>query len=200
VIELHGEIDPGRPLLVVAVAEEAEALRQLGLPLLITGAGKVNAAIATASALADRLPACVVNLGTAGALVNGLDGIHEIGTVIQHDLDDASLRELTGRTFGPPVEIGSGPTLATGDVFVSDPQLRAGLAERAQLVDMEGYGVARAATARGVEVRLVKHVSDGSDGDAHRSWREAVAACADELAAWASAELLPPEGNPAATA
>lgn len=188
-IERQGAIEPNLPLLVVAVSEEAEHMRSLGLPLLITGAGKVNAAIATATVLAAERPACVVNLGTAGALVDGLAGIHEVGTVIQHDLDDTSLKALTGRSFGPTVELGDGPVLATGDVFVSDPVVRAGLAESAQLVDMEGYGVARAAIAAEVPVRLIKHVSDGSDDDAERSWKETIGACAAALALWAEAEL-----------
>ena len=43
---------------------------------------------------------------------------------------------------------GSEIVLATGDVFVTDPAVRDRLAERAHLVDMEGYAVAYAARAR----------------------------------------------------
>ena len=53
--------------------------------------------------------------------------------------------------------------LATGDVFVTDPLVRARLAEVASLVDMEGYAVAYACRQFGVPVRLVKHVSDDAD-------------------------------------
>src|SRR3712207_8189119 len=40
------------------------------------------------------------------------------------------------------------------------------LAQRAHLVDMEGYAVAYAASELGVPVRLVKHVSDNADDSA----------------------------------
>lgn len=188
-VERHGRIDSDAPLLVVALDEEAEHLHRLGLPILVTGAGKVNAAIATARVVATERPSSVINLGTAGALIAGLEGIHEVGTAIQHDLDDESLHALTGRTFGPPVELGEGPTLATGDVFVNDGKVREQLALRAQLVDMEGYGVARAALAAQLPVRLVKLVSDGADGDAATSWKESIADCAELLADWAAREL-----------
>ena len=48
---LSGEITPDRPLLVMAVKEEAQCYDG-DLPLLLTGMGKVNAAIALASVLA----------------------------------------------------------------------------------------------------------------------------------------------------
>ena len=189
-MELHGEIAPEAPLIVVAVHEESEPLKPLGLPMLITGAGKVNAAVATATMLSTVKPTEVVNLGTAGALVDGLSGTHQIGGVVQHDLDDEALLALTGISFGPPISLGEGPILATGDVFVSDPQLRAVLARDAQLVDMEGYGIARAAAAAGVPVRLIKTVSDSSDDAAARSWKDTVAECAEQLAEWARLHLV----------
>ena len=190
-MKLHGTIDPHLPLLVVAVNEEADHLHNLGFPVLVTGAGKVNASVATAVTIATNTPAMVINMGTAGALVDGLDGIHEVGGVIQHDLDDAALIALTGVSFGPPIELGEGPTLATGDVFVSDPALRAALAERAHLVDMEGYAVAKAAAAAGVPARLVKAISDSGDHAAATSWKDSVAECAHALAEWATQNITP---------
>ena len=188
-MEMIGEIDPQRPLLVVAVHEEAEHLTDLDLPCIVTGAGKVNAAVATAWALRERRPGEVVNLGTAGGLRDGLDGIHVIGTVIQHDLDDAALIALTGRSFSPAIELGQGPILATGDRFVADSNTRDALAEHAELVDMEGYGVAHAGAIAGVPVRLVKLVSDRSDEDALKTWAQTIGDCADELAVWARDNL-----------
>jgi adenosylhomocysteine nucleosidase len=132
-----------------------------------------------------------VNLGTAGALHDGMTGTHVIGTVMQHDLDDAALFALSGLHFGEAVQLAeSGPRLATGDVFVSHDQTRARLASHADLVDMEGYAIARAAIAAGVPVTLVKQVSDNAGEGAGRSWRETVDDCAEVLGAWAREHLL----------
>jgi adenosylhomocysteine nucleosidase len=144
--------------------------------VLVTGAGKVNAAVATAAGCRQWRPALVVNVGTAGALRSGLSGLYEVGEVRQHDLDDAALHALTGRHFGPPIALGAGPVLVTGDVFVAGGSVRERLrAAGADLVDMEGYAVARAAVTLGVPVRLVKHVTDTADEGAARDWAASVA-------------------------
>jgi len=188
-MELFGEIKPDRALLVVALREEGEHLHDLGLPILVTGAGKVRAAAATARALADQEPAEVINLGTAGALKDGLEGIHVVGRVVQHDFDGEAIFELTGEHFGAPLELGAGPELATGDRFVANPELRDRLAKLADLADMEGYAVAAAAQSAGVPVRLVKIVSDDGTEHAARSWSDSMAACAEALAAWVGREV-----------
>lgn len=182
---LTGIVSPDRPLIVVALPEEAAHL-DTGHPVLLTGVGKVCAALAVTRVLAAGvLPREIVNLGTAGALRPGLAGIHEISRVVQHDFDTATIRTLTGRVFGGPLELaGAGPVLATGDVFVSDPALRAALAEQADLVDMEGYAVAAAAAEYGVPVRMIKQVSDEADDAAVTGWAESVDACARILAGW----------------
>ncbi|BAU88196.1 5-methylthioadenosine nucleosidase [Streptomyces laurentii] len=188
-MELTGEIKPGRPLLVLAVKEEAQHLRT-DLPMLLTGMGKVNAATALATVLArGPHPSEVVNLGTAGALRPGWTGTHVVGTVIQHDLDSRLLARLTGEQYGAPLTLpgGSDVVLATGDMFISDDEARERLAARAALVDMEGYALASVAAQAGVPLRVVKHVSDEAGEGADRTWRESVAECARHLAAWAEA-------------
>ncbi|WP_280726285.1 nucleosidase [Kitasatospora sp. MAA4] len=185
-MQLTGTVAPDRPLLVLAVAEEAAHL-DTDLPVLLTGMGKVNATAALASVLArGPLPSEVVNLGTAGALRPGLQGrVHEIGTVIEHDLDAALLTSLTGHHVGGPLTLAAeGVTLATGDLFVSDPAARDRLAELADLVDMEGYALASVARRADVPVRLVKYVSDEAGEGAARAWRDAVDDCAKVLAGW----------------
>ncbi|MFE0702363.1 nucleosidase [Streptomyces sp. NPDC058872] len=188
-MELLGEITAGRPLLVLAVKEEAQFL-DTDLPVLLTGMGKVNAATALATALGrGPRPSGVVNLGTAGALRSGWTGTHVVGTVVQHDLDGELLATLTGETYGAPLVLpdGGDVVLATGDAFISDEAARARLAERAPLVDMEGYALATAAELAGVPLRIVKHVSDEAGDGAARTWRESVAECARALADWAEA-------------
>ncbi|MFJ2578953.1 nucleosidase [Kitasatospora aureofaciens] len=189
-MRLLGTITPDRPLLVVAVREEAAHLDDR-LPVLLTGIGKINAAAALATVLAQgEKPAEVINLGTAGALRPGWEGTHHVTQVIQHDLDSPALLALTGRSYGAPLVIakGDGPILATGDLFVSDPAARDRLAEHADLVDMEGYAVATVALRAGVPVRLVKHVSDEAGAGAVHTWQESVDTCARHLADWVAAQ------------
>ncbi|MER6399490.1 MULTISPECIES: nucleosidase [unclassified Kitasatospora] len=185
-MRLLGTISADRPLLVVAVREEAAYLGDR-LPVLLTGIGKVNATAALATVLArGEHPSEVVNLGTAGALRSGWAGTHTVVQVIQHDLDSPALLELTGRTYGAPLMVGKGdgPVLATGDQFVSGAAARDRLAEHADLVDMEGYAVATVAHRAGLPVRLVKHVSDEAGEGAVHSWRESVDDCARHLGDW----------------
>lgn len=190
-MRLHRTISDDRPLLVVAIEAEATHLHITELPVLVTGMGKVNAATAVAMILGQQSPSRVVNLGTAGALADGMFGTHVIGTVVQHDLDDAALFTLSGLHFGAPIAVGEGGvTLATGDAFISDAATRSRLAQVADLVDMEGYAVAAAATNAGVPVTLVKRVSDSADDGAVRSWRESVDDCAEHLGAWVRENLL----------
>ncbi|MFF2161573.1 nucleosidase [Streptomyces sp. NPDC058175] len=190
-MELIGEITAGRPLLVLAVKEEAQFL-DTDLPVLLTGMGKVNAATRLATVLArGPHPSGIVNLGTAGALRPGWTGTHVIGSVLQHDLDNAVLASLTGEIYGAPIDLPDhgGPVLATGDSFISDEAARARLAAHAPLVDMEGYALASAAQQAGVPLRIVKHVSDEAGDGAARTWRETVADCARVLADWATLNL-----------
>jgi adenosylhomocysteine nucleosidase len=190
-MQLRGSVLPDLPLLVVALDEEAAGLDDR-LPVLVTGPGKVCAATAVASTLAAGRPSAVINIGTAGALRSGLDGIHDIATVIQHDFDDDAIAALLGRRYGAPIELRGdavGLTLATGDRFVSGGDLRDRLAFHADLVDMEGYAVAAAARAAGVPVRLVKLVSDEADEDAGSTWASTVADHARTLADWVQAHL-----------
>ena len=123
---LHRDIRPDRPLLVVALEEEAVHLHVHELPILVTGVGKVNAAIAVSTILGAHRPSSIVNLGTAGALRDGVTGTHVISTVIQHDLNDAAIYDLVGIHFGAPMEFeaGDGTVLATGDRFISKPEVR----------------------------------------------------------------------------
>lgn len=187
---LHGDISLDVPLIVVAVEEEARHLHISGLPILVTGVGKLCAASSLSAVLARRRPSRILNLGTAGALRPGLIGTHVVGRVVQHDFDDETIFSLTGNRFGEPIEFGPGPVLASGDVFVSGGAARAQLAERADLVDMEGYAVARVGRNFGLDVTLVKEVSDEAGVDAGRTWQEALDACAERLGAWVRREVL----------
>jgi adenosylhomocysteine nucleosidase len=172
----------GRPLVAVALAEEAAYLD--GLRVVLTGPGKVAAATSIAAAIADERPSMVLNVGTAGALRPQHAGVHRIGRVIEHDLDHQAIEALTGLRFPNAIELDpeSEIVLATGDVFVQDPRVRDRLAEHAHLVDMEGYAVARACLTFGVPCSMVKVVTDEASDEALESWKAAVHHAARSIA------------------
>ena len=177
-----------RRFLVVAATRAEAAHVPAHLPVVITGLGKTAAAVATTQALlqTDRDGLTVVNVGTAGALRAGVEGLHEVGTVINHDMNGDAIRALGYDPQDVLVVGTSEVVLASGDVFVTDPLIRARLAERADLVDMEGYAVAFACRRLDVPIRLVKHVSDTAD-DTARDWPAVVDASARVLGAWVAA-------------
>lgn len=178
---------------MVVVATEAEAAYVPdGLRVIVTGMGKVAAATATAAALAaepDPSAVTVLNIGTAGALRDGLTGLHLPGTVLNHDLSADALRTL-GYDPGEVLDVPGGGdiVLASGDTFVTDPAVRDALAVRAHLVDMEGYAVVFACRRFGARVELAKHVSDNAD-EAALDWPELVDRSARVLGDWLTRRL-----------
>jgi len=172
-------------LVVVATEAEAEFVPS-GMRMVVTGIGKTAAAVAVTRAVLQERPSEIVNVGSAGALRHGLSGLFEVGTVLNHDMNGDAVRAL-GYDPLDVLELGvSDIVLASGDVFVSDPDVRARLAERAHLVDMEGYGVAYAAAELGVPVTLVKHVSDNADETA-LDWVDVVSVSARAIGEWLAA-------------
>jgi len=172
----------GRALVVVATPEEA-AYVPSGLRHVVTGIGKTAAAYATTRAILEERPSHVVNVGSAGALRDGIHGLHEIGVVVNHDMNADAIRRL-GYDPQERIEVGdTGIVLATGDQFVTDPAVRERLAQDAHLVDMEGYAVAYVAGRFGVPVTLLKHVSDNADETAWE-WPDVVALSARAVGDW----------------
>jgi adenosylhomocysteine nucleosidase len=185
-------------LLVVAATRAEAAYVPEGVPVVVTGLGKTAAAVVTTEALlaAERDGLTVVNIGSAGALRDGLSGLYEVGRVLNHDINGDAIRALG---YDPVDVLDVGPSeivLASGDLFVTDPAVRARLAERAHLVDMEAYGVVFACARLGVPVRVVKHVSDNADESA-LDWPAVVDLSARALGGWLQQALggLGPAGH-----
>ncbi|MFR0636920.1 purine-nucleoside phosphorylase [Arthrobacter sp. LS16] len=159
-------------------AHEGEATAFSDVEHLVTGIGKIGAAVALAGALAGGGYERVVVLGTAGVIVDGeqrpdIDTVYQVTTVIQHDfpLESAPLRPagdvlLTERQL----------TMATGDVFVSDDEQRIRLAGLgAQLVDMEGYAYASVCERFNVPLQIFKIPSEFADSNTTiEDWFEVV--------------------------
>lgn len=163
-----------------------------GLTVEIIGLGKTAAAVGATRAVLEHRPGEVINIGSAGALRDGLGGIFTPGLVVNHDFS-ADLIRAMGYDPQDEIEVPSGDAtvLATGDAFIANPAARAALAARAHLVDMEGFAVAWACRELGVPVRLVKHVSDNADEGA-MDWPTLVDVSARALGAWVADALSLP--------
>ncbi len=142
--------------------------RNKSVVLIISGIGKVNAAIATAYAFLTYRAEQICNLGAAGAVKPGFalgDMLH-IDSVI--DYDRPHLRSEKIRILKPLVLEGfQCATVATQDKPVVDPGHRTAMAACTDLVEMEAAGVVQASKAFGVPCTLFKFVSDTVDHEQH---------------------------------
>jgi adenosylhomocysteine nucleosidase len=184
------------PALLVAMALPAESAGRFegaGVPVLYTGVGKVNAAIALTRRLArvageSRAPPLVVNFGTAGSARVPPLTLVACRRFVDRDMDVGALGfapgvtpfdELPPALEFPPVFAGLPEAVCgTGDSFATADH---GLA--CDVVDMEGYALAKACRVAGAGFACAKFVSDAADEHAARHWQENVAAAADRFLA-----------------
>lgn len=94
--------------------------------VLVTGIGTLPAAIALTRRLSEGpLPSRVINVGTAGALVDLAPGVYEVSDAVKHDFKVGGTSEITDFvyprwfTFEPLTELPKAK-LATGELGVSD--------------------------------------------------------------------------------
>ena len=169
----------GTIMIDVIIALEAElAGRRLppGFRVTFCGVGKINAALATAAVLARPDCARVVNFGTAGSLRPELAGqLLRVNRMLQRDMDGRPLAALgdtpfeEGRAAGVIDLGGNGVSLSTGDNFVTAPPDLT-----SDIVDMEGYAIAKACIRAGLPFTCWKFVTDLADENATANWRENV--------------------------
>lgn len=189
---INDELDPwalSRPALVIAATATEATHVPDHLPVLFTGIGKTAAAISLTAQLSnwrssgrDLDELLLLNVGSAGALHDHYEGLHEVGAVRNHDMN-ADIIKSMGYDPEGEIELGDGVHLASGDTFVADPETRARLAQWADLVDMEGYALALTARRFGCTLRMIKHVSDQADEGAI-DWPTLVEKSAVALGAW----------------
>ena len=162
------------------------------------GIGKVNAAALT-QAVAERGVQRVIVTGVAG----GVDPALEVGDIVvsrdalQHDVDVTGLGYAPAEVPGEPRVWEADPALrdlvmaaaqevaavegvravlgrvASGDVFVADPERVAQLRERfeASCAEMEGAAVAQVCARWGLPWVVVRSVSDSADHAAEVDFR-----------------------------
>ena len=82
------------PKFVAIVALPSELPREIwnrDEPLIYSGVGKLNAAIATLESINKYQPEFILNLGTVGSIRNDISGVIEIEKVFQRDFDATPL-------------------------------------------------------------------------------------------------------------
>jgi adenosylhomocysteine nucleosidase len=157
---------------MAAPAEYGPHLRSRINPLM-TGIGPVEAAVAVTEALAtlkaaDRMPAIVVSLGSAGSATLEQTGVYQASSVSYRDMDASALGFEPGVTplLNLPATMELGPfvpgipkaTLSTGANVVSGVTYdRVGT----DMVDMETYAVLRACQRFTLPLIALRGISDG---------------------------------------
>ena len=195
------------PTLLVVMALDIESqgiFENHRVPVLYTGLGKVNAAIALTRALAAyahaaRRPPLVINFGTAGSRrfrAGTLVGCHRF---VQRDMDVRALGFSHGVTpfedipaeleFAqifpqlPQALCGSGDSFATGESLM-----------HCDVVDMEAYAYAKVCRFEGAQFACAKYITDGADHAAAGDWSSNIAVAA--AAFWQLYEHLRAATNP----
>ncbi len=194
----EGHVLPVSGLAVLFVmATESEYgphLRRLIAPL-VTGVGPVEAAAATAHALArlehaGRKPDLVFSLGTAGSRTLEHAGIYQIASVSYRDMDASPLGFAKGATpfLDEPAIIPivhrlpdvPAASISTGGAIVSGAAYDA---IDADMVDMETFAVLRAARRFSVPMIGLRGISDGkSDLTGLHDWNEYLHVIDEKLA------------------
>ena len=165
--------------LIMALASESKGLFEAeGVEVHYSGIGKVNAAFKAFEVIQKTRCKTLINLGTAGSSHFKAHELVEVKRFVQRDMDVSPLGFEVGITPMDdhlPGAIDLEPFFAhlpkgvcgTGDSFETDlPKVAC------QLVDMEGYALAK--VCRKLDVRLisVKYITDGADDSAHLDWEE----------------------------
>lgn len=167
-----------RPLIVTALAQElAHEPIPHDVPVVITGLGKLNAAISLMEAIHRHNPTIILNFGTAGRLKPDVSGLVEVADVMQHDMITDPLAPRGHTPFDEtPVLLHSGNEgvrCASGDSFMTtfDPWLaRNGVT----IVDMELFALAKVCHHKGIAWRSFKFITDDTDENAGDEWSSRV--------------------------
>lgn len=152
------------------------------------GIGKVNAAICTEAMILGFSPDAIINTGVAGSLTPNLNigDIVIANSVCQHDFDTSPLGDPKGLipevnlvkipadekivaylekavgTQNISYEVG---TVASGDVFVADSEVKAGIVNGfgAYAAEMEGGSIGHVAYLNGVPFGVLRALSDSAN-------------------------------------
>jgi adenosylhomocysteine nucleosidase len=174
-----------RILAIVALPTEIPTENWGSRPRIIySGVGKINTSIKLVEAIQIFEPDLVVNLGTAGSIRSEIEGVVEVDTVLERDLDAFPLcdRGLI------PFEEGNnryysgyeGVVCASGDSFVReiDTYLKS---MNVDIVDMELIAIARVCNKYNLPWRSFKFISDYIGNNMEQQWQDGVTKASEAL-------------------
>ncbi|MEN8391042.1 5'-nucleosidase [Acinetobacter indicus] len=165
--------------LIMALPSESKGLfEQAGIEVHYSGIGKINAAFKALEVIQKTGCKTLLNLGTAGSSYFNAHELVEVTQFVQRDMDVSPLGFQVGVTpmdDDHPAEIhlpqhfshlpagicGTGDSFETGTPKVA-----------CNLVDMEGYALAKVCKKLDVRLISVKYITDGANDTAHLDWEE----------------------------
>jgi adenosylhomocysteine nucleosidase len=165
--------------LLIITALESELKRDVlpaGVEIIYSGLGKINAALASIKAIDQFSPRKIINFGTAGKINPKLEGLLEIGRVIQRDMmaEPLAPRGKTPFCNKPSEYFSSGKHVCgSGDSFVTTTDLWL-LEQGVDVVDMELFAIAAVASYSGIEWASYKFISDEANESSGQVWSSQV--------------------------
>ncbi len=176
--------------LMMALPNESKGLfEQAGIEVHYSGIGKINAAFKAFEVIQKTGCKTLINLGSAGSSHFNAHSLVEVTTFVQRDMDVSPLGFAVGVTPMDehlPAEIHTPAYFeylpkgicGTGDSFETGvPKVHC------NLVDMEGYALAKVCQKLRVRLISVKYITDGADDTAHLDWEENLLVGAQKLLA-----------------
>ena len=164
---------------IVAVPDEVELQGKiLGCPVIFSGVGKINAAMAAWNAFSQGYDE-IINIGSCGSLYHKSGDVLEVGQVFQ-DIDATPLIEYGEVPFEANskqivLNTKTNVTCFTTDYFYDESQIEKysnnylDMIKNCSIFDMECYAIAKVCKRFQIKFSSYKWVSD--DGDAS-SWKE----------------------------
>ena len=165
--------------LLIITALESELKRESlpkGVEIVYSGVGKINATMTSIKAIHQYSPKRILNFGTAGKIKPALQGLLEIGKVIQRDMDAEPLapRGSTPFCLRPQEYLSTGSFLCgSGDSFVTahDPWLHS---QGVDVVDMELFAIAAIAHDHQIPWQSFKYITDDANESSGDDWQSRV--------------------------
>jgi len=165
--------------LIMALPNESKGLFEAeGIQVNYSGIGKVNAAFKAFEVIQKTGCNTLLNLGTAGSSHFNAHDLVEVTQFVQRDMDVSPLGFEVGVT---PVDTDYPAAIHLDEYFEHLPKGICGTGDNFEvgipkvpcnLVDMEGYALAKVCKRLGVRLISVKYITDGANDTAHLDWEE----------------------------